>query len=141
MAAGSESRNWGEFRNSNFTPPILRSGQSSRVLGHAIVSWFTEARCVGVSMAVLDSGGTEAPLSLSLMCLVHVVTRYPLKPLTDLMPGSCSFHVSYRMLHLRRALFIRQSSDFTIPPNDMARQSQLSPQATRQPVGSISRLV
>jgi hypothetical protein len=39
-------------------------------------------------MAILDSGGTEAPLSLSLMCLVHVVTRYPLKPLTDLMLGA-----------------------------------------------------
>ena len=39
-------------------------------------------------MAILDSGGTEAPLSLSLICLVHVVTRYPLKPLTDLLLGA-----------------------------------------------------
>jgi hypothetical protein len=60
------------------------------VLGHTIVSWFTAAWCVGVSMAILDSGGTEAPLSLSVMCLVHVVTRYPLKPLTDLMSGAAA---------------------------------------------------
>ena len=58
------------------------------VLGHAIASWFTAAWCVGVSMAILDSGGTQGPLSLSLICLVHVVTRYPLKPLTDLMLGA-----------------------------------------------------
>ena len=58
------------------------------VLGHAIVSWFTAAYCAGVSMAILDSGGTEAPLSLSLICLVHVVTRYPLKPLTDILLGA-----------------------------------------------------
>jgi hypothetical protein len=63
---------------------------SGCVLGHAIVSCFTAAWCVGVSMAILDSGGTEAPFSLSLICLVHVVTRYPLKPLTDFLIGATS---------------------------------------------------
>ena len=58
------------------------------VVGHAIVSWFTAAYCVGVSMVILDSGGTEAPLSLSVMCLIHTVTRYPLKPLTVLLLGA-----------------------------------------------------
>jgi hypothetical protein len=48
------------------------------VFVHVIVSWFAAAWCVGVSMAILDSGGTEAPPSLSAMCLAHVVTSYPL---------------------------------------------------------------
>ncbi len=39
-------------------------------------------------MAILDSGGTEAPLSLSVICLLHVATRYPLKPLTDVLLGA-----------------------------------------------------
>ena len=29
-------------------------------------------------MAILDSAGTEAPLSLSVMCVIHVTTSYPL---------------------------------------------------------------
>jgi len=38
-------------------------------------------------MAILDSGGNEAPISLSVMCPIHVVTSYPLAPLTHLILG------------------------------------------------------
>jgi hypothetical protein len=66
------------------------------VLAHAVVSWFTAAYCVGVSMAILDSGGTEAPPSLSAMCLVHVVTSYPLAPITQAMlGGTAPFQPAY----------------------------------------------
>ncbi len=57
------------------------------VFAHVIVSWFSAAYCIGVSMAILDSGGTEAPFSLSVMCFVHLVTHYPLAPLTDRILG------------------------------------------------------
>jgi|SRR5207302_622459 len=52
------------------------------VIAHAVISWVSAAWCVGVSMAILDGGGKEAPDSLSVMCLLHVITRYPLAPLT-----------------------------------------------------------
>ena len=52
------------------------------VIAHAIISWVSAAWCAGVSLAILDSGGKDAPVSLSVMCLVHAITRYPLAPLT-----------------------------------------------------------
>jgi hypothetical protein len=52
------------------------------VVTHAILSWFSMAWCAGVSMAVLDSGGTEAPPSLIGMCWTKFICDLPLAPLT-----------------------------------------------------------
>jgi hypothetical protein len=53
------------------------------VIAHAILSWFSRAWCAGVSMAILDSGGTEAPLSLIGMCWTALICSLPLAPLTQ----------------------------------------------------------
>jgi hypothetical protein len=53
------------------------------IVAHAILSWFSRAWCVGVSMAILDSGGTEAPLSLIGMCWAALIFSFPLAPLTQ----------------------------------------------------------
>jgi hypothetical protein len=53
------------------------------VLAHAILSWFSTAWCAGVSMAILDSGRTEAPPSLIAMCWAELICKWPLAPLTQ----------------------------------------------------------
>ena len=53
------------------------------IVAHAILSWLSRAWCAGVSMAILDSGGTEAPLSLIGMCWAALICSFPLAPLTQ----------------------------------------------------------
>jgi len=53
------------------------------VVAHAILSWLSRAWCAGVSMAILDSGGTAAPLSLIGMCWAALICSFPLAPLTQ----------------------------------------------------------
>jgi hypothetical protein len=52
------------------------------VVVHVVLSWFSMAWCMGVSMAILDSGGTEAPPSLIAICLTERICNLPLAPLT-----------------------------------------------------------
>src|SRR5262245_48146495 len=52
------------------------------VVFHALVSAFSLAWCAGVSMAILDSGGTEAPPSLIAVCRAEFIFNLPLSPLT-----------------------------------------------------------
>jgi hypothetical protein len=50
------------------------------VVAHAMLSWFSMAWCAGVSMAILDSGGTEAPPSLITICWIERICNLPLAP-------------------------------------------------------------
>jgi hypothetical protein len=52
------------------------------VAAHLILSWFSMAWCAGVSMAILDSGGTEAPPSVIVICWTERICKLPLAPLT-----------------------------------------------------------
>src|SRR5438270_7339387 len=52
------------------------------VVVHSLLSWFSMAWCAGVSMAILDSGGTEAPPSLIAVCRTEFIFNLPLAPLT-----------------------------------------------------------
>lgn len=53
------------------------------VVAHAILSWLSRAWCAGVSMAILDNGGTVAPPSLIAMCWTERICSLPLAPLTQ----------------------------------------------------------
>jgi len=76
------------------------------VVAHAILSWFSMAWCAGVSMAILDSGGREAPLSLIGMCWTEFICDLPLAPLTQMVFGRLAaygppeYHAIYWVLVL-----------------------------------------
>src|SRR6266704_3834729 len=58
---------------------------ASAVVIHAIATSITVNWCMGVSMALLDSGYTQAPLSLSIMYLLSAGFQLPLTPFTDML--------------------------------------------------------
>src|SRR5438105_4411279 len=76
------------------------------VIAHAALSWFSMAWCAGVSMAILDSGGTKAPPSFVVMCWTDVVCSLPLMPLTQpvfgklMASGLPEYHAVYWLLVL-----------------------------------------
>ena len=61
-------------------------------LTHMVLSWFTYSYCAGVSMALLDSGQTKAPLSLSIVCLASVPFQLPLLPFWGVIESALNFN-------------------------------------------------
>jgi hypothetical protein len=61
-------------------------------LTHMVLSWFTYSYCAGVSMALLDSGHTQAPLSLRIVCLASVPFQLPLLPFWDVVESALNFN-------------------------------------------------
>src|SRR2546421_12473190 len=61
-------------------------------LTHMVLSWFTYSYCAGVSMALLDSGHTQAPLSLRIVCLAPVPFQLPLLPFWGVVESALNFN-------------------------------------------------
>jgi hypothetical protein len=75
------------------TPPLRVICFGALVAAHATLTFFAAFWCMGVSMALLEGGHTQAPSSLSAVCWLGVGLGMPLAyPLSALMYDSSSLN-------------------------------------------------
>jgi hypothetical protein len=77
------------------TPPLRTIGFAALVMVHATLTFLAAFWCLGVSMALLDAGHAQAPVSLSIVCWLNVVLAMPLAyPLSAWLYGSSTVNPS-----------------------------------------------